>query len=59
MSLTGCTIQTIYPSDNPNEGRVKINQNFECLSNNISGSLFMACAPHGFVLCRSLSRVEE
>jgi hypothetical protein len=38
MPLTGCTIQTIYPYDNPNDGRVKINQNFECLSNNISGS---------------------
>lgn len=38
MPLTGCTIQTIFPSDNPNEGRVKINQNFQCLSNNISGS---------------------
>jgi hypothetical protein len=38
MPLTGCTIQTIFPSDNPNEGRVKINQNFQCLTNNISGS---------------------
>jgi hypothetical protein len=35
MPITGCTIQTIYPYDNPNEGRAKINQNFECLSNNL------------------------
>jgi hypothetical protein len=35
MPLTGCTIQTIYSYDNPNEGRVKINQNFECLTNNL------------------------
>jgi hypothetical protein len=37
MPITGCTIQTIYPYDNPNDGRVKINQNFECLSNNVLG----------------------
>ena len=35
MPITGCTIQTILPSDNPNEGRVKINQNFQCLTNNL------------------------
>ena len=35
MPITGCTIQTIFPSDNPNEGRVKINQNFQCLTNNL------------------------
>ena len=41
---TGCTIQNIYPEDNPNEGRVKINENFECLATGsvtgFSGSFF-------------------
>jgi len=31
MSLTGATIQEILYSDNPNEGRVKINDNFRRL----------------------------
>lgn len=35
MPLTACTIQSILPTDNPNEGRVKINNNFECLDNTI------------------------
>ena len=36
MSLTACTIQQISPTDNPNEGRVKINHNFECIGNTIA-----------------------
>jgi hypothetical protein len=31
MSLTGATIQEILYTDNPNEGRVKINDNFKRL----------------------------
>ncbi|MDG1950783.1 MAG: hypothetical protein P8J32_08290 [bacterium] len=41
---SGCTIQNIYPADTPNEGRVKINDNFECLATGsvtgFSGSFF-------------------
>jgi hypothetical protein len=37
--MTGCTIVDILPSDNPNEGRIKINENFKCLENNISSSI--------------------
>lgn len=41
---SGCTIQNIYPQDTPNEGRVKINQNFACLATGsvtgFSGSFF-------------------
>jgi len=41
---TGCTIQNIYPQDNPNEGREKINANFACLATGsvtgFSGSFF-------------------
>jgi hypothetical protein len=33
MPTTGCTIQNILPSDTPNEGRIKINNNFNCLIN--------------------------
>jgi hypothetical protein len=29
VAITGCTIDEILPSDNPNEGRVKINNNFQ------------------------------
>jgi hypothetical protein len=36
MPLTACTIQLILPTDNPNDGRVKINNNFDCLDNTIS-----------------------
>lgn len=32
MSLTGATIQEILYTDNPNEGRVKINDNFNRLT---------------------------
>ena len=28
MPLTACTIQEVLSTDNPNEGRVKINNNF-------------------------------
>lgn len=35
MSLTGCTILPILPSHTPNEGRVIINDNFECLQDSI------------------------
>lgn len=39
MPTTGCTIQNILPSDTPNEGRIKINNNFNCLINGgLSGS---------------------
>lgn len=31
MPTTSCTIQNILPSDTPNEGRIKINNNFNCL----------------------------
>ena len=41
---SGCTIQNIYPQDTPNEGRGKINANFECLATGsvtgFSGSFF-------------------
>lgn len=36
MPLTACTIQEVLSTDNPNEGRVKINNNFECLENTIT-----------------------
>ncbi len=36
MPTTGCTIENILPSDTPNEGRIKINNNFNCL---VSGGL--------------------
>ena len=35
MPLTACTIQEVLSTDNPNEGRVKINSNFECLESSI------------------------
>ena len=35
MPLTACTIQVINLQDNPNEGRTKINNNFECLEASI------------------------
>jgi hypothetical protein len=36
MPTTSCTIQNILPSDTPNEGRIKVNNNFNCL---VSGGL--------------------
>lgn len=36
MPLSACTIQTVQPHHNPNEGRVIINSNFECLSGAVS-----------------------
>ena len=36
MSLTACTIQQVLSTDNPNEGRVKINNNFECLQDTVT-----------------------
>lgn len=36
MPLTACTIQEVLSTDNPNQGRVKINNNFECLENTIN-----------------------
>ena len=36
MPITASTIQSILSTDNPNEGRVKINENFESLLSDIS-----------------------
>lgn len=36
MPLTACTIQQVLSTDNPNEGRVKINNNFECLQDTVT-----------------------
>ena len=37
--FTGCTLETIYPYHNPNEGRNIINKNFECLEESIQFSI--------------------
>lgn len=49
MALTGCTLQTILPSDNPNEGRRKINENFECIANDFSFTITAATSAHTVV----------
>jgi hypothetical protein len=36
---TGCTIQEILGSDNPNQGRIKINKNFDCVFSAITNTI--------------------
>jgi hypothetical protein len=39
MPITGCTIQEILGSDTPNQGRVKINKNFDCVVSAITNTI--------------------
>jgi hypothetical protein len=39
MSTTGCTIQEILGSDTPNQGRIKINENFDCVVSAITNTI--------------------
>lgn len=36
---TGCTIQEILGSDTPNQGRVKINNNFDCIFSAVTNAV--------------------
>lgn len=50
MPLSGnCELKIIYPSDSPNEGRVKINENFECIANDFYYQLSGATSAHTIV----------
>jgi len=49
MPLTGCTLLPVLPEHNPNEGRVIINNNFECIANDFSYTLTAATSAHTIV----------
>lgn len=49
MPLTGCTLLPVLPEHSPNEGRVIINNNFECIANDFSYTLTAATSAHTIV----------
>jgi hypothetical protein len=57
MPLTACTIQEILPTDNPNEGRAKINNNFNCLFSGFSSN-FLGADLNGFFFSSPKQIVE-